>query len=199
MTTGRSRSPADAYAAADVVVFPSTWEGFGNPVIESIVARRPLVVSSYPVLDEITPDRIAVLRRRRPVVGRDVAARPDLTILEDNRRIARAHYDLADLPDRLGGVLDARLDHVVTEPGSRSAPRRARPASPGVGRAGAALGYLGAPRVDRRLRDGVATDFPSLWVNLSIGCLVAACLILPVPIVLGYGIRAAEREDRERR
>ena len=45
----------------------------------------------------------------------------------------------------------------------------------------------------------LATDFPSLWVNLSIGALVAACLILPVPIVLGYGVRAAEREDRERR
>jgi hypothetical protein len=45
----------------------------------------------------------------------------------------------------------------------------------------------------------LVTDFPSLWVNLSIGALVAACLILPVPIVLGYGVRAAEREDRERR
>ena len=45
----------------------------------------------------------------------------------------------------------------------------------------------------------IVTDFPALWVNLSIGALVAACLILPVPIVLGYGVRAAEREDRERR
>lgn len=45
----------------------------------------------------------------------------------------------------------------------------------------------------------LATDFPAFWVNLSVGALVAACLILPVPIVLGYGVRAAEREDRERR
>jgi hypothetical protein len=42
----------------------------------------------------------------------------------------------------------------------------------------------------------VATDFSSLWVNASIVSFVAACVILPVPIVLGYGIRAAEREDR---
>jgi len=27
--------------------------------------------------------------------------------------------------------------------------------------------------------------------------LIAACIVLPVPIVLGYGLRAAEREDRE--
>jgi hypothetical protein len=41
-----------------------------------------------------------------------------------------------------------------------------------------------------------ATDFSSLWVGLTIGALAATCAILPVPIVLGYGIRAAEREDR---
>ena len=35
--------------------------------------------------------------------------------------------------------------------------------------------------------------------GLSIGGLVAGILILPLPIVLGYGVRAAEREDRRRR
>jgi hypothetical protein len=44
-----------------------------------------------------------------------------------------------------------------------------------------------------------ATDFPAVAVDLSIAALVAAIVILPVPIVLGYGVRAAEREDRERR
>lgn len=46
-------SMADAYTAADVVVFASTWEGFGNPVMESVAHSRPLVVSPYPVLGEI--------------------------------------------------------------------------------------------------------------------------------------------------
>jgi hypothetical protein len=36
-------------------------------------------------------------------------------------------------------------------------------------------------------------------VTVTIVSLVAACVILPVPIVMGYGLRAAEREDRERR
>jgi len=39
--------------------------------------------------------------------------------------------------------------------------------------------------------------FPSGIVTLTVVALVAACVVLPVPIVLGYGLRAAEREDRE--
>jgi hypothetical protein len=39
--------------------------------------------------------------------------------------------------------------------------------------------------------------FPSWAVTLTIVSLIGACVVLPVPIVLGYGLRAAEREDRE--
>ena len=40
-----------------------------------------------------------------------------------------------------------------------------------------------------------ATDFPSALLTVTVVALVVACIILPVPIVLGYGVRAAERED----
>jgi len=43
-----------------------------------------------------------------------------------------------------------------------------------------------------------ASSFPTGLVTASIVALVAACVVLPAPIVLGYGLRAAEREDRER-
>ncbi len=43
---------------------------------------------------------------------------------------------------------------------------------------------------------GVVTDFPSWLVTVSIVGLVAAIVILPIPIVLGYGVRAAERDER---
>jgi hypothetical protein len=45
---------------------------------------------------------------------------------------------------------------------------------------------------------GLVTGFPAWAVTTTIVALVAAIVILPLPIVLGYGVRAAEREDRGR-
>jgi hypothetical protein len=41
-----------------------------------------------------------------------------------------------------------------------------------------------------------ATGFAHWAVTTCIVALVAACVILPVPIVAGYGVRAAERDER---
>jgi hypothetical protein len=45
---------------------------------------------------------------------------------------------------------------------------------------------------------GLASGFPAWSVTTTVVALVAAIVILPLPIVLGYGVRAAEREDRRR-
>jgi hypothetical protein len=42
-----------------------------------------------------------------------------------------------------------------------------------------------------------ATGFPSGVVTATVVALVGACVVLPLPIVFGYGLNAAEREDRE--
>ena len=42
---------------------------------------------------------------------------------------------------------------------------------------------------------GLATDLNSALVTVSIVTLAAACLILPVPIIIGYGVKAADRAD----
>ncbi len=44
---------------------------------------------------------------------------------------------------------------------------------------------------------GLANSFPDWLVTLSIATLGVAVFVLPVPIVLGYGVKAAEREERQ--
>ncbi|MGZ6965980.1 MAG: glycosyltransferase [Acidimicrobiia bacterium] len=101
-TLGLGPGPADAYAAADVVVFPSTVEGFGNPVIESVIARRPLVVGHYPVLDEILAHGFELFRLDEPEVVAKWLADPDPALLDRNVERARRSYAIEDLPVRIG-------------------------------------------------------------------------------------------------
>ncbi|MDJ0497643.1 MAG: glycosyltransferase family 4 protein [Acidimicrobiia bacterium] len=47
--TFRATGLADAYAAADLVTFPSRVEGFGNALLETFFFRRPLLVNRFDV------------------------------------------------------------------------------------------------------------------------------------------------------
>ncbi len=42
----------------------------------------------------------------------------------------------------------------------------------------------------------IVTGFNAAVVWVSVVGLIVACVVLPLPIVFGYGIRSAEREDR---
>jgi len=107
ITIGRAARPEDAYAAADVVVFPSSWEGFGNPVIEAIVADRPVVVAHYPVLDELLALGLELLSIDEPGTVADLVTSGSTASLASNRAVLEAHFDLADLPGRIATTCSA--------------------------------------------------------------------------------------------
>ena len=90
---------------------------------------------------------------------------------------------------------DGRLDSVVS--GGNTDPvleRRARIAR--LVKIAQRLGYLALAVAVVTFVIAFATGFPSALVTITIVGLVAAIVILPLPIVFGYGVRAAEREER---
>jgi glycosyltransferase involved in cell wall biosynthesis len=97
--------PADAYAAADAVVLASTWEGFGNPTVESAIHRRPLAVARYPVVEELLSFgfRWFPIDDSRPL--RRWLEAPDEELLEHNARVARTHFSTRRLTVQLDELL----------------------------------------------------------------------------------------------
>ena len=96
---------ADAYAAADAVVLPSTWEGFGMPLIESALSDRPLAVNDYPVAREVAKLGFTWFPVDDPAPLAAWFANPDPALLTRNRALARHHFGPEALARRLSGTL----------------------------------------------------------------------------------------------
>ena len=98
-------SVADIYAAADAVVFTSTWEGFGNPPVEAAVHGRPAIVSNYPVAAELRalgfrwfdPDDLKSLRAH--------LASDNTELLQHNRRIVGEHLSMEVIGNQIADLL----------------------------------------------------------------------------------------------
>lgn len=101
----RAASMADAYAACDAVVLASTWEGFGNPLVEAALHRRPLAVAGYPVAEEVGAlgFRWFPVHDHRPLEA--FLRQSDEALHDHNATLARRHFSLARVTADLEALL----------------------------------------------------------------------------------------------
>lgn len=99
---------SDLYAACDLVAFPSTWEGFGNPPIEAAIHRRPAAVGDYPVAGELRELGFDWLD---PEDHASVAAElqnPSEQTIESNRRLVEQHLSQERMRADIAKLLESR-------------------------------------------------------------------------------------------
>ncbi len=98
---------AGAYAACDVVLYPSHWEGFGLPPMEAAGYYKPVVVGHYPVGEEL---RGLGFRWLDPddVAGLEAAFRaPDPEMLTANAALARRWCSYEAMREAIRALMDA--------------------------------------------------------------------------------------------
>jgi glycosyltransferase involved in cell wall biosynthesis len=94
---------ANAYAAADLVCFPSLYEGYGNALVEAVYHRRPVLVNRYSVYSsDIAPLGFSFIEIDGSVT--------DEAVDEANRTVA-AGYDVGAIVDRNYAIARASLSY----------------------------------------------------------------------------------------
>ena len=111
---GRPVRPAhtlhDAYLAADLITYPSLYEGYGNALVEAMYYGRPVVVNRYSVYDaDIRPLGFRFIEIDGAITDQTVAdvrravadPRRQAAIARHNYAIARRHLSYEVLGRRL--------------------------------------------------------------------------------------------------
>ena len=89
----------DIYPHADLITYPSTYEGFGNAFLETVYFKKPIVVNSYSIYSmDIKPKGFSVIEIDGYVT--DEAVRKTRKILRDEvlrKRMVEKNYEIATL------------------------------------------------------------------------------------------------------
>ena len=100
----------DVYPHADLVTYPSSFEGFGNAFLEAIYYRRPLVVNNYSIYaTDIKPKGFNVIEfdgyitEETIKTTRKILKNPEIAseMAEHNYQLAIQHYSYAVLRRKL--------------------------------------------------------------------------------------------------
>ncbi len=76
----------DAYARADIVSYPSYWEGWGNQLLEALKAKLPVILYEYPVYrSDIAPVGLDVIS-----LGAEMSRKEDGFITVDDKTCLNA-------------------------------------------------------------------------------------------------------------
>ena len=114
----------DIYPYADLVTYPSTFEGFGNAFLEAIYFWKPVVVNLYSIyLKDIKPKGFSVIEipgyvsetavQKTKQVLSDPALRKQMT--EHNYDVAKRFFSYSVLRRRLKSFLDEPIDMFLHE------------------------------------------------------------------------------------
>jgi glycosyltransferase involved in cell wall biosynthesis len=106
----------DAYLAADLITYPSLYEGYGNALLEALFYGVPVVVNRYPVyVADIAPLGLKLIEIDGAITDETVEQVRSLTTnVEKRRSWARHNFEIAEkqLSYR---VLRRRLGKLVRE------------------------------------------------------------------------------------
>lgn len=109
-------SLAEAYAAADLITYPSLYEGFGNALLEAFYYRKPVVVNRYSIfISDIEPKGFkviamngfltrTVLEHVRKVIS-DPAYRQEM--VDQNYELGKAFFSYSVLRRKLRALITA--------------------------------------------------------------------------------------------
>ena len=88
---------ADIYPHADLVTYPSNFEGFGNAFLEAVYYRKPIVVNTYSIYTmDIKPKGFSVIEMDGYVT--ETAVRKTKKVLKDPKqrdKMVDKNYDIA--------------------------------------------------------------------------------------------------------
>jgi glycosyltransferase involved in cell wall biosynthesis len=112
----RTFAVTDSYLEADLITFPSLYEGFGNALVETVYFGKPLVVNRYSVYDaDIRPLGFRFVEIDGAITEatveevRELVRDPERRAADavHNFAIARQHFGFTVLQERLAALIGA--------------------------------------------------------------------------------------------